>query len=98
VYAFSYKVAGKKLRYKLLDEPFKPEERFVRLVEYAARHEKEDNLELYSVKLNFIQQHNLDVYVPIFCVLAIALYLSYKVIKLAIRLTICILSLKQKQA
>lgn len=56
---------ARRLRAKLMDEPFKPEERFVRLLEYAARHEDRGEMDLHVTRLDFVHRHNLDIYLPL---------------------------------
>lgn len=92
----SYQENGKKLSRKLQDEPFKPEERFVRLVEYASRHPNERDLELYVTQLSFIVRNNLDIYIPLVASVLLTLYLLFKFIKLAVRASLYLLSLRQK--
>ncbi|KAI6196364.1 putative UDP-glucuronosyltransferase ugt-48 [Aphelenchoides besseyi] len=82
---------------KLNDEPFKPSERFVRLIEYAAGHEENGDLELYAIKLGFVYRNNLDIYVPLAATVLVFLYTLIKTIQLLRRLTVYLITKLQKQ-
>lgn len=86
----SYQENAKRLSRKLRDEPFKPEDRFVRLIEFAARHHG-DELELYSTELGFIVYNHLDIYLPLIAVFIILVYVLFKLARILIR------SVKQKE-
>jgi len=92
----SYVKNGKKLARKLQDEPFKPEERFVRLVEYAARHRDTGDLDLHVTKLNFIIRNNLDIYLPAATSVLLILYIFSKISKLLLKIALYFAPLKQK--
>ncbi|KAI6184759.1 Glucuronosyltransferase [Aphelenchoides bicaudatus] len=92
----TYQKNGEKLSRKLQDEPFKPSERFVKLVEYSARHVDGRELELYVTELNFIIRNNLDIYLPLFASIILTLYVFIKAVQFLIRVSVYLLSLRQK--
>ncbi|KAI6179038.1 Glucuronosyltransferase [Aphelenchoides besseyi] len=81
---------------KLRDEPFKPSERFVRLIEYAAGHEENGDLELYAIKLGFIYRNNLDIYVPLAATVFVFMLTLIKTIQLLRRLIMYLITKLQK--
>ncbi|CAD5216047.1 unnamed protein product [Bursaphelenchus xylophilus] len=62
------------LKRKLEDEPFKPEDRFIGLIEYAARHEDKGELNLYVNELTFVRRNNLDIYIPMVLIAYLTFY------------------------
>lgn len=92
-----YRENAKTLSRKLKDDPFPPAERFVRLIEFAARHPKSDDLELHETKLNFVVRNHLDIYLPFIASLLTLIYVLFKLTQLLVRVSIYLLSMKQKQ-
>lgn len=94
---FSYSKNARILSEKLNDEPFKPAERFIRLVEYAAKHPNMGELDLYETKLSFIIKNHLDIYIPLIASILVITYVLFKLTQLLIKVSFYLMSLKQKQ-
>ncbi|CAD5211777.1 unnamed protein product [Bursaphelenchus okinawaensis] len=85
------------LKEKLRDEPFKPEDRFVGLVEYAARHKDLGEMNLYVNEMSFYRRNNLDIYIPM-VILSYLVYQWTKVIFQKVWRTLNSTSAKEKMS
>uniref|UniRef100_A0A915BJV5 UDP-glucuronosyltransferase n=2 Tax=Parascaris univalens TaxID=6257 RepID=A0A915BJV5_PARUN len=81
----SYKESAVRMRNMVLKKPSQPEELLVRWTEFVAEFKQLPNLVPYSVRLNFIQYHCLDVIALLSIITIVALIILIQILKLTFR-------------
>uniref|UniRef100_A0A0M3HF80 UDP-glucuronosyltransferase n=1 Tax=Ascaris lumbricoides TaxID=6252 RepID=A0A0M3HF80_ASCLU len=81
----SYKESAVRMRNMVLKKPSQPEELLVKWTEFVAEFKQLPNLVPYSVKLNFIQYHCLDVIALLGIITLVALIIVIQILKLTYR-------------
>jgi hypothetical protein len=78
-----------RIKQKLELYPFKPAEKFVKLVEFAAEFDNLNEMNLVGAELSFFKYYCLDIILPtMLVILAIALSLSYATLHVVSRVTV----------
>uniref|UniRef100_A0A914XHB5 UDP-glucuronosyltransferase n=1 Tax=Plectus sambesii TaxID=2011161 RepID=A0A914XHB5_9BILA len=81
-----YEITARRLSRMLEKKPVKSEDLVVKWTEFVAEFKQLPELESYARQLNFLQLSSLDIVIPFTLVLAVALFILYKVFRLLFRL------------
>jgi hypothetical protein len=73
------------LKAKIKNQPLRPEQLFVKHVEFAEKFDVVEDLELASADDSFFEQFNLDIFGVIFLFALLAGFLVYKLLRLLFR-------------
>ncbi|KAH7696483.1 CRE-UGT-62 protein [Aphelenchoides avenae] len=77
----SYRGKALRIKLKLQSHPFRPQERFIKWVEFAAEFPDLSELNLAGAELNAFVYHSLDVVVPVVLLVVILFYSLYYTVK-----------------